>query len=71
MSPRRRIFTFAIDDDLAAGMKALKDRDGIAESEQARRAIRAFLMERGITLGEETIARKKTAARRADTRRTT
>jgi hypothetical protein len=71
MSPRRRIFTFAIDDDLVAGMKALKDRDGIAESEQARRAIRAFLIERGVPIGEGSVARTKTAARRADTRRTT
>jgi hypothetical protein len=70
MSPRRRIFTFAIDDDLAAGMKALKDRDGIAESEQARRAIRTFLTERGISLGEDGPAQKKTTTRRA-TRKTT
>jgi len=71
MSPRRRIFTFAIDDDLAAGMKTLKDREGIPESEQARRAIRTFLTDRGITLGEDTASRTKTAARRAVTRRTT
>lgn len=69
MSPRRKIFTFAIDEDLQIGMKALKDRDGISESEQARRAIREFLLSRGIASGEGMAVWKKTAPRRAPTRR--
>jgi hypothetical protein len=47
MSPRRRLFNFAIDDDLAAGLKAIKARTGIPESEQARRAIRMWLESQG------------------------
>ena len=45
---RRRLFNFAIDDDLAAGLKAVKERDGISESEQARRALRAWLESKGV-----------------------
>ena len=63
MSPRRKLFNFAIDADLAEGLKAVKERDGISEAEQARRAIRAWLESKGI--GKP----KKTANRRADTRR--
>lgn len=44
---RRRLFNFAIDEDLAAGLKAVKDRDGISESEQARRALREWLKRKG------------------------
>lgn len=40
---RRKIYSFAIDADLAEGLKAVKDRDGVAESEQIRRAVRAWL----------------------------
>jgi Ribbon-helix-helix protein, copG family len=64
MSTRRRIFTFAIDDDLAAGMKALKERDGVSESEQARRAIRAFLEQRDIVLSSTAIKPTRPKLRR-------
>jgi len=47
MSPRTR-YTFFIDPDLLAGLKALKARDGISESEAVRRAIAAFLAVKGI-----------------------
>jgi hypothetical protein len=47
MKPRKQ-FNFVIDDDLAAGLKAVKERDGIAESEQARRALRAWLESKGV-----------------------
>jgi hypothetical protein len=43
MTPRRRLFNFAIDEDLAEGLKAIKDRDGVSEAEQARRGIRMWL----------------------------
>ncbi len=43
---RRKLFAFAIDPELAAGLKAVKERDGVSESEQARRALKAWLTER-------------------------
>ena len=43
---RRKLAAFAIDPDLAAGLKLVKQRDGISESEQIRRAIRRWLEER-------------------------
>ena len=62
MSPRTR-YTFFIDPDLLAGLKALKARDGISESEAVRRAIAAFLAVKGIGPAGEA------ASRRARTRR--
>lgn len=53
--------TFRIDDELLEGMQALWQRDGIQPSEQVRRALRAWLESKAITL--------KTAPRRARTRR--
>jgi hypothetical protein len=50
-----------IDDDLAAGLKAVKERDGIGESEQARRALRAWLESKGVMKKAE---RKRVAARK-------
>jgi len=58
---RRRLFNFAIDDDLAAGLKEVKERDGISESEQARRALRAWLESKGVMKKAE---RKRVAPRR-------
>ena len=62
MSPRRR-YTFFIDEALAKGLKTLKERDGIAESEAVRRAIARFLAERRISVhaGAE---RKRAATRK-------
>ena len=42
---RRRLYNFRIDDDLDAGLKLVKDRDGIPESEQIRRAVREWLQD--------------------------
>jgi hypothetical protein len=39
----RQRFNFWLDDDLREGLKAVRDREGIVESEQIRRAIRAWL----------------------------
>ena len=47
MTPKR-LYTFAIDPDLDAGLKALKVRDGIAESETIRRALRQWLESKGV-----------------------
>jgi hypothetical protein len=60
MSPRRRLFNFAIDDDLATGLKAIKARTGVSESEQVRRAIQMWLEAQG----EMKKAERKRAATR-------
>lgn len=39
----KKLFTFPIDADLAAGLKLVKQRDGITEAEQIRRGIRLWL----------------------------
>jgi hypothetical protein len=62
MAANRKLYTFWIDGDLADGLKAVKERDGISESEQIRRAVRAWLERKDVL--------KKTARRRAATRRT-
>ena len=61
MSPRKR-YTFFIDDEIAVGLKALKERDGISESEAVRRAIAEFLATRRIIVG--TKAERKRAPTR-------
>lgn len=47
MTPRRK-YSFYIDDEQAEGLKAVKDRDGVLESEQIRRAINRWLEEKGV-----------------------
>ena len=59
MTPRK-LYNFLIDPDLAEGLKAVKERDGISESEQIRRAIRESLIKRGVM--------KKAPRKRAGTR---
>ena len=54
-------FTFGITDELKAGLQAVKERDGISEAEQIRRAIEAWLKSKGVT--------KKTGRKRAVTRK--
>jgi hypothetical protein len=60
MAPRYR-YTFFIDDEQRAALTAIKERDGISESEQIRRAIRAWIERKGGT--------KKTERKRASTRK--
>jgi Arc/MetJ-type ribon-helix-helix transcriptional regulator len=43
----RRPYTFYLDSDLAEGLKAIKERVGVSESEQIRRAIRQWLDSQG------------------------
>ena len=59
MTPRK-LYNFLIDADLAAGLKAVKRRDGVSESEQVRRAIRTSLIKKGVM---------KTDRKRAATRK--
>ncbi len=47
MTPRKR-YSFFIDDELEAGLKALKRRDGMPEAEAIRRAVAEFLKRKGI-----------------------
>ena len=42
----RKFYNFYIDVELAEGLKAIKARDGISESEQIRRAIKTRLTEK-------------------------
>jgi hypothetical protein len=49
MSPRlRKLFTFPLDDDLAAGLREVKERDGTSIAEQVRRGIRLWLKSKGV-----------------------
>lgn len=60
MSKKR--YTFFITDDLDAGLKAVKDRDGVPEAETLRRALTEYLRKKGLT------ASRKSARPRAGTR---
>jgi hypothetical protein len=60
VTPRNR-YTFFIDDEQRAALTKVKERDGISESEQIRRAIDGWLKEKGVTA--------KTERKRADTRK--
>ena len=66
MSPRNRVVTFRPDEDIVAGMNALWERDGIALSEQIRRALRGWLQERGVLAPalKARAAHKRVAARK-------
>jgi len=44
----KRRYTFWIDDSLADALKTIKQRDGVPESEQLRRAIGAWVEARGV-----------------------
>lgn len=59
MTPRK-LYNFLIDPDLAEGLKAMKARHGVAESEQVRRALREWLTKHGVM---------KSGRKRADTRK--
>ena len=59
MADGRRTYTFYIDADLAAGLKQVKERDGISESEQIRRAIRQWLDGKGLAKEARRPARRK------------
>ena len=59
MTPRKR-YSFWIDDAQADGLKVVKDRDGVLESEQIRRALDDWLKKKGV---------RKSGAPRAGTRK--
>ena len=47
LTPRKR-YSFWIDDTQAEGLKQVKERDGVLESEQIRRAIDAWLEQKDV-----------------------
>jgi hypothetical protein len=59
--PGRVRYNFFIEEPQRDGLRLVKERDGISESEQIRRAIDVWLESRGVL--------KKKAPRRASTRR--
>ena len=56
----RKLYSFFINVDQAQGLKAVKERDGITESEQIRQALNDWLEEKGIRRAE----RKRAATRK-------
>ena len=57
----RRVTTFRIDADLLDGLQEVWVRDGVAVSEQVRRAIRAWLEQKGVVKAQ----RKRSTRRRS------
>lgn len=47
MTPRK-LHNFYLDPELSEGLKAVKDRDGVSEAEQVRRAVREWLERKGV-----------------------
>jgi hypothetical protein len=54
--------TFRLEQELLDALQEVKERDGLPVTEQVRRAVRAWLDEKGVTL-------KKTERKRAATRK--
>jgi hypothetical protein len=59
MTPRNR-YTFYLDDDDRDALRAVKERDGVSESEQIRRAIKRWIDEKGVSKAE----RKRASTRK-------
>ena len=49
-SVAKRLHGFLLDPELAAGLKRVKHRDGIAEGEQVRRALAHWLKSKGLAI---------------------
>ena len=58
MARYRMMHSFYLDPELSDGLKEIKDRDGINESEQVRRAVRQWLTLKGLQLPPPASARK-------------
>jgi hypothetical protein len=48
MTPRKK-YSFYIEDEQAEALKAIKERDGVLESEQIRRALNDWIEKKGVT----------------------
>jgi hypothetical protein len=55
----RKVTTFRIDKELLDGLQQVWERDGVAVSEQVRRAIRAWLDAKGIQTERKQTPRRK------------
>ena len=55
-----KTFTFAISAELKSGLQTVKQRDGISEAEQIRRAIAMWLTSKGVKKAD----RKRVATRK-------
>jgi hypothetical protein len=60
MTPRKK-YSFYIEDGQAEALKAIKERDGVLESEQIRRALNDWIEKKGVTAKAE---RKRAATRK-------
>ena len=57
--PNRQMHTFYLEPELAAGLKAIKERDGVSESEQVRRAVRLWFETKGYKVKAKGGTRKR------------
>ena len=55
----RRVTTFRIDEELLSGLQEVWTRDGVAVSEQVRRAIRAWLETKNPKEAKRRVAHKR------------
>ena len=55
----RSRYNFWIDDEQRKGLRKIKARDGVLESEQIRRAIKRWLVEKGLKVKTAKPARRK------------
>lgn len=62
MTPKR-VTTMRLEDEQLEGLRLIWERDGIPVAEQVRRAIRAWLIQRGVGKEEKT-ERKRVATRK-------
>jgi hypothetical protein len=58
----RSRYNFWIDDELREGLRAIRERDGVLESEQIRRAIRDWIEKKGLSVRKT--ERKRVAPRK-------
>lgn len=58
MTQRKR-YSFWIDDEQGEGLKLVKERDGVLESEQIRRAINDWLTKKGVRKPERKAGSKR------------
>ena len=65
MSPRRRLYSFWIDEAHLAGLKAVKERDGVLPSEQIRRALADWLDRKAVLPKPKATTRQPLQKRRS------
>jgi len=64
----RRV-TFWVDEELAVALKVIKERDGIPEAEQLRRAIRTWVSEKDVVVRQPAGLPATRSTRRTQRRR--